>query len=402
LSKIKEILKIKFIRKTIHGFWGTGLDRLFMALLPFLAVKLFNASVYGEYTYYFAIATMISMFVKLGLDNGILFFVPRSRDKYISGIFSLVILSASTFGIIFTIINKNFVLYLPLLILLSIHTLFLSIHRVRGKIKSYFLINSFIGQGTTALLLFFLSRIGLRNGILISFTAGYIAADIIFIIYNRKYFHRPKIKKEIIIYSLPLMFASMMTTAIHEIDIIMIKHYLDNASVGIYNIASKIATFPAYLLVIFNISFAPLISRYYHDQKIEELKKIYTQSTRILMIFSFVIILAILLLREYLLGFFGEEFLFAKDVILYRSIGQLVNSSVGSVWYMLSMTGRQKLNMFGMMGAAIINIILNLALIPNIGINGAAIASMITISLINILGYLLVKKYFHVKIFGIF
>jgi O-antigen/teichoic acid export membrane protein len=65
------------------------------------------------------------------------------------------------------------------------------------------------------------------------------------------------------------------------------------------------------------------------------------------------------------------------------------------------MTGRPKVNMVGKILAASINTVLNLILIPIWGISGAALASMIAVGFVNILGYSIVKRILNVKVFGI-
>lgn len=388
--------------KLSESFLGIGADKVFFALLPFVAVKMFGATIYGEYTYYFSIATMLSILSKIGLDTGLLYFIPRTGNRFISGAFVIVSTLSIVVGGIYVFVERSFLIYIPLFMLLSVHALFLVIHRASGKIKEYYFVSAFIRQGLTLILLLVLYHLGISNGILIAFTAGFLIADVILLIYNRSHFERIEYSKEVILYSLPLLITSAMALIMDQIDVIMLRQYFDEATVGVYNIAAKLATLPAYLLIIFNTVFAPKISELYHTGKVEELKKIYTVSAQFLMWTSFFIVILVIVLNQWILGFFGNEFLIAGNVILYRGIGQVVNCSVGSVWYMLSMTGRSKLNMIGTSSAAVINVILNFILIPRMGMDGAAIASMIAVSFINILGYILVKKYFGVKVYGLF
>lgn len=391
-----------FLVKLSESFFGIGADKLFVALLPFVAVKIYGATIYGEYTYYFSIATMLSILSKVGLDTGLLYFIPRNGNRYVSGTFVIVGTLSIAVGAVYLFIERSFLIYIPLFILLSLHALFMVIHRATAKIKEYYIVSAFVRQGLTLILLFILYRLGANDGILIAFTAGYLVADIALLAYNRRHFRKIEISKELVLYSLPLLITSAMAVIMDQIDVIMLRQYFDEETVGIYNIAAKLATLPAYLLTIFNTVFAPKISELYHEGKEEELKKIYTVSARLLMGSSLIIVLVVILLNQWILGLFGKEFLAASNVVLYRGIGQVINCSVGSVWYMLSMTGRSKLNMIGTSSAAIINIILNFMFIPRMGMDGAAIASMIAISFISILGYILVKKYFNLKVYKFF
>jgi len=106
---------------------------------------------------------------------------------------------------------------------------------------------------------------------------------------------------------------------------------------------------------------------------------------------------------EYLLGLFGEEFKIGVTAFIFLSCGRLVSSFSGSVGNILKMTDNQ--NIFGLLlfFGAIINICLNLFLIPsnNIlsiygisGINGAAFASMCSLSFWNLAMVFFVRRKF--------
>jgi O-antigen/teichoic acid export membrane protein len=137
----------------------------------------------------------------------------------------------------------------------------------------------------------------------------------------------------------------------------------------------------------------------YHEGKIEEVKRLYEKITRYLFAISSVIILLIFLFWQPILSLYGPEYLKAKNVLLYRGLGQLVNASVGSVWYIVLMTGHQKIRLISILASAIINIVLNYLLIPTMGIDGAALASMVSTIFINIIGFFVVKHILKSKVY---
>ena len=103
-----------------------------------------------------------------------------------------------------------------------------------------------------------------------------------------------------------------------------------------------------------------------------------------------------------MLRFIGDEFIAAEESMLIRSAGQLIVTVVGSVGYMLTMSGQVNMQFYRILAAVIVNIICNYFLIPIYGINGAAIGSFIALSVSSIIGYALVKKKFNIKLFRIF
>jgi O-antigen/teichoic acid export membrane protein len=73
------------------------------------------------------------------------------------------------------------------------------------------------------------------------------------------------------------------------------------------------------------------------------------------------------------------------------AIGQIVNAVVGPIGFILTMTGRQKLNLVNSICLASSNVALNLIFIPKYGMNGAALATTLSIASTNILRVVEVK-----------
>ena len=89
---------------------------------------------------------------------------------------------------------------------------------------------------------------------------------------------------------------------------------------------------------------------------------------------------------------FSVIFKLGVSALIFLSVGKLISSLCGSVGNLLQMTGNQVIFMKCLLCGAIINIILNLLLIPSYGINGAAISSMVSLSSWNILMVYFVKR----------
>jgi O-antigen/teichoic acid export membrane protein len=107
-------------------------------------------------------------------------------------------------------------------------------------------------------------------------------------------------------------------------------------------------------------------------------------SSKLIFWLSCPIILFIFLNSESLLRVFGYEFVNAEFSLRVLLIGQFFNILCGSVGYILMMTGNEKILRNIIISSALINIILNIILIPQFGILGAAIASAISMIIWNI------------------
>jgi O-antigen/teichoic acid export membrane protein len=292
---------------------------------------------------------------------------------------------------------------LPLIWFLSAEQMFFALYRAKQNIQEFFWVKILSSLGLKIIftcIFFYLYGVNSLNIII----ATYISTGISLLFYfikQKKMFGEFLITKEVIGYSLPLVVGSMMSVIINNIDMIMIGNILNKQEVAIYDVAAKFATFPSILLTVFNTVFPPIVAKLYHDGELDKLRSMYKGSARTLAAISSAIILLMIIFRQNILAYFGPDFIRGQYVIVFRGIGQLINASVGSVWYIVCMTGRPKVNMVGKILAASINTVLNLILIPIWGISGAALASMIAVGFVNILGYSIVKRILNVKVFGI-
>ena len=96
---------------------------------------------------------------------------------------------------------------------------------------------------------------------------------------------------------------------------------------------------------------------------------------------------------------FGSEFEIAYVAMVLLVVGQFANAVSGSTGNFMNMTGHQTVFRNIMTGAALLNISLNLSLIPRFGIDGAAFAGMVSLSLWNV-GTLVFIKIRYGKIIG--
>lgn len=85
-----------------------------------------------------------------------------------------------------------------------------------------------------------------------------------------------------------------------------------------------------------------------------------------------------------LLELFGSEFSVGYDVVTILLVGQIVNALAGSVGFIMIMTKHQKEAAWIVSISAAINIALNYLLIPQFGLEGAAVATALTMVVRNV------------------
>jgi O-antigen/teichoic acid export membrane protein len=180
--------------------------------------------------------------------------------------------------------------------------------------------------------------------------------------------------KELIVKSYPMAISGMAFFLIMSFDIFFIKKYYGNEAVAYYSTSMKIITILSMIIISVNINVSTKIAEYYSSQNIIELKKAIKNSTRLIFLISLPLVLLICFFSKTILNFFGEGYDVASSALILLMVGQGIIAAFGSTPIYLNMTGRQALYQYILIWAVIIDLILNILLVPVYGMLGAAIA----------------------------
>ena len=203
--------------------------------------------------------------------------------------------------------------------------------------------------------------------------------------------------------SIPLMFAQSVQFIMAWTDKLMLGAMTTSEDVGIYHTAFKLSMFAAVALMSINSIAAPKFAEMFGKDDMEGLKKVVHQSTKMIFWTSVPLVTIFFIFPEFFLGLFGEEFKIGVAAFIFLSCGRLISSFSGSVGNILQMTGNQNIYAKILFVGAILNVTLNLILIPDtsplavfniVGINGAAFASMSSLIVWNVGMVFVVKKKF--------
>ncbi len=178
--------------------------------------------------------------------------------------------------------------------------------------------------------------------------------------------------------ALPLMLLGGMQIIYFKTDVIILGGLKGTESVGIYVVVTRLAQLITFMLGAVDSILAPNIASLYAEQKIEEIQYIVTKSTRIVLVISVVFTGCIVGLSDWLLLAFGTDFTQGKIALNILSLGQLINVITGAAGQLLLMAGYERFLTIISGISALLNIVLNILLIPRFGINGAAIATAIS------------------------
>lgn len=196
--------------------------------------------------------------------------------------------------------------------------------------------------------------------------------------------------KELLGKSYHFIISGMMIALYSQMDRVMLKSMISEEAVGYYSCASTISTFWAFVLVAIIDAAKPVIlAKFSENKRAFEVGLIRLYGT-ILYLSALATVGLSLLSKPLILIMFGKDYLPAQGTLCVLTCGTAFAylGVARSIW--LVPHGKQKFAKYIAACGATGNLILNLLLIPRLGILGAAIATVSTQIFNNfILGFLM-------------
>jgi O-antigen/teichoic acid export membrane protein len=157
-----------------------------------------------------------------------------------------------------------------------------------------------------------------------------------------------------------------------------------SAEIAGYAIASRAALILSFVYAVTNRIVMPQFSQHYAQKSWLELKKDFSRSIMIMSTIAVPIAIAILILSKDLLAFFGGEFKRFSVALWILVLGQTIHVLTGPAGNLLLMADRHVLFRNLVFVGLILTVLVNIALIPELGAVGAAIALLVGYGFINI------------------
>jgi O-antigen/teichoic acid export membrane protein len=189
----------------------------------------------------------------------------------------------------------------------------------------------------------------------------------------------PGLRKRIAEYSAPLTVTSAATGVSTYIDTILIGFFLNPASVGFYILAKQFSQFvetPAHAL---GFSLAPTYGAEKAQDDVQRASNVYETSLRYTLVFYIPAAGGLVLIAEPMIRYvFSPEYLAAVPVLRILAIYIVFRSVATITADGLNYLGRARSRALIETSTVVLNVLLNILLIPRIGIVGAAIATVIS------------------------
>ncbi len=165
--------------------------------------------------------------------------------------------------------------------------------------------------------------------------------------------------------------------------------------VGVYEVVVKVSALITFTLTSINSIAASKFSESYAAGDMDGLRKVAAHSKRLIFWTTFPVGAAILLFPDLIIGLFGKSIQGVgggPGALSILVLGYFVNAVSGPVGTILNMTRHQVIYQNILLGAAVLNVVLCVVLIPRFGIHGAAAASAVSMTAWNLASVFYVKR----------
>ncbi len=387
-------------------------------LLSIYIARLLGDIALGKYYIAITLPSFLIIFLDLGYETFLIREVARNKSlgsKYLSSTFTfrllLIPIMVSIFLFIVNLMDypdstRNLVyLFTIYYVFLSLSNLFIVIFRAFEKMEYEATTTIIISILRIILsLLFLYLGYGLVELAFIFIFSGIFNLIICYLICRKK-FVKPKLEIDIsyirnsIKIALPLSIVTIFSLIYVKIDTVMLSFMKGDEVVGWYNAAYSLTlSFTPFPLIILN-ALLPVLS-YYHISSKESLKIVYEKAFKFLFYLGLPLAVGIFMLADsFIFLFYGPEFTNSIVALKILAWDILLKFLYLCSAYILISTDQQKQMTIIVIATALLNIILNLFLIPSYSYIGSGIATLITeIFLLVLYLYILTRNSYTINI----
>lgn len=397
-----KILQTKSIAKNIlivNVF--SFLQKFLLFVFSIIVSRHFGNEYYGMFSTANTFSIFMMVFIAFGSDFYLTRSISRDPNSTQNYFWNILFIRLIIYSVLLVIISLffNYLPYKPeLLQLIKIFAVYSIIKSINQQILyvyqgvERFDLQSVIMVTTSALLLLGAALI-VYLGLSIYFIGYlYVFVQVLILIVNSLilYFNKIitfnifsiislKMLKKIFIASLPFMLSGVISMVYNRIDIVMLSLMRTNAEVGDYTVSYNLYEAFLFIPAAFGTVFFPRLVKYFKNNQPELVKKESSILIYHLLIIMLPIAIGTVFFSNNIINLiYGQQFIGASTslrILIWGLIIHLFNNILGRILYGLNQEKYfVKISLYSMLT----NVVINFLLIPHYGINGAAIATIVS------------------------
>ena len=375
-------------------------------LLSILIPRYLGIVGFGKFSFAVSFSLIFASFADMGLNKLIIREVARDRSGtgklFANAIVLKILLSILIYvGMLVTVnfldytIDAKNIIYV--MCLQSILVMLAS--GMRGVFQAYEKMNyeAIVILIEKALIVLFVIIAMMMSKGIVAISLGYLAGTIISAIISAHLVRRlssgqlwtveSSSIKRVFVMAIPFFFVYVSSAINLRVDTVMLNMILGHAVTGLYAVAQQSVLQLFLLSSLFTASVFPSMSRLAKTHE-SHLRVMYCSGMKYLLIAGLPIVVGTALLQDKIVRlFYGQEFVGSAPILgllVWLIVPYFLSTMLTNL---LIAIDKQHVSSYSIGAGAVLNVFLNLLLIPRFGVFGAGIATIVTQSLIFIIQY---------------
>ncbi len=196
--------------------------------------------------------------------------------------------------------------------------------------------------------------------------------------------------------SFPLYGLAIFQQIIVSAPIILLGIYVEDNETGQFFNAQKVSIMTSLFLIAFNTILASKVGHFFAKEQMGILQRTVQRATLLVSVLAAPIFIFLFIFSDWTMSVFGDDFTDGGILLQVLLIGKFVSVVLGPVGLILIVGGRERIMRNTVIISAILIVVVNVILLPRIGVMGAAVASSVAITTQNLLAAFFVKKEFNI------
>lgn len=393
--------RAKYAKETFWAVAAKAAAFFFYYGLVFYLTRRMSVDVWGNWSTFLAVLNIILLTSDQGINTASKRYLARARETHglggvVRATFALRVFASIAFSLLIAavtypllgwlhlheyvgLLQKSLLLIALSAVLEYFKNLFEALHRLRFA----FLLNFIEHGGKLLFVVLLFGRSGDFSSLVAAFTLAVALAVIAAIVStwhllpelftSSKALH---LVRQAYAYSLPIFLMSIGGFAALEIDTIMLRRMSDAYQTGIYSAAKNIVMFLPHFGLAFSMGIIPGLA-VFDAESAPAHRRLFFQTLAGITAFYIVIALGVALFAKYGLDLFFPHLYHAVSLPLLLLTPYIIFSGVsGYCGHLLDYRGLAWVRSLNFAATIILNVLLNLWLIPKWGAAGAAVSSL--------------------------
>jgi Membrane protein involved in the export of O-antigen and teichoic acid len=206
--------------------------------------------------------------------------------------------------------------------------------------------------------------------------------------------------REMFYFAVPLLTSTLVWILMETSDAVLLGYFFDSEAVANFRVVLPLARMNQLVAATFGVLYLSLAARAYEGHDRAELQNLYWQTTLWMTVLSFpILLLTLSFAPSVTVGLYGEAYRASAPILALLAVGYFFNTALGFNGVTLKVHNRLRYMVLVDISMAVVNVGVNLALIPRLGPLGAAVGTSGTLILHNILKQIGLWRYTSIGVF---